>query len=545
MDDYYSYESEPRTVLNRLRISAPDDPGLTRVLDVPEDAPLEWVATAYRLATGRDDLVYIDDEHLRETAWRYGEVSTADHAPPPEFERAHSYKMVYGLHSDREEPHRVELLRSQPALPGDRYISLVTEPDAGEEYGGHEARTADRFGWLDKSVGALEHAGEGAQAGSSETTQHRTRISGDWRSERAPFRPEHVQHELELAFGRVPAPPSLSDMMTQGCSLSSGSPLIDLAARLRPARRLAFRAHIEDAGLTRPPQFDEETTRVLTAGLRWCLERLGAEGLPQGEDGWTSEDERLLAAQALEWPVEHGEHDVQDSGCDDSPGRPASPQRSESSRQSEAGDALWALIRSLRLARRYQGRVVATRAGRETLEHPARILNNLARELWWGGDRRSPTRSTPTSRTLALLALADGTADDISTLAKAAAPSDPLDRDEYGSQPDYSSRFARSNRQSREHLTGRLNEQRQEDQRREEQTQKEQRPTKQRREEQKPEERPVAARSTTWSELADRYGVEATMAARDLMDVLSPLGGIGFYGAVTPGIRRIAHAALL
>ena len=286
-------------------------------------------------------------------------------------------------------------------------------------------------------------------------------LAPHWSECAAPFRANHVQDELNLAFGFVPLKVSIAKIITRLPSLQSHSPIVRLLERLTPERRLALRVHLEDHELLKQPSLDLDDALSLTTSLRCALALLGEQGVAQADDGWVSGHAVEQVERQLQW--------------------------------SNAGDALWDLMRRLRLARRFQGRVVPTNHGRSAVKNPKLFVSKLARELLL----QSTSEESSVATTLALLAMADGTVTDLTDLPDAilrgVTPPDEGDNDA-GSVDVYSEWISEDEAISR------------------------------------------SLDADLW-----RRAPEAATAVSRLW---SPLGAPGAFGTVTPEMRTLAHLAL-
>lgn len=213
--------------------------------------------------------------------------------------------------------------------------------------------------------------------------------SGRWTSAIAPLRRDHVQQELTRRFGVV-----LPEYDTSGrieLSQEIGSPQVEaLLAALPPSRRLALRAYLVDEGLFGPHVLDPEVATELLTPMRWLIDRIGPEGVEQTAQAelptWLADE----AADAMSWKA--------------APHSPASP-----------GRALVDLARASRFVRRLHGRFVPTARTRSMADEPLRALDALKNPTVPRG--YSYYESSPHhGRTLARLAIADGSATDTAEL---------------------------------------------------------------------------------------------------------------------------------
>ena len=215
-----------------------------------------------------------------------------------------------------------------------------------------------------------------------------------WPSAIAPLRREHVQQELTRRFGVVRQEYDTSGRLE--LSQEIGSPQVEaLLMALPPARRLALRAYLVDAGLLGPHVLDPEVAAELLTPMQWLIDRIGSDGVeqtPQGElPAWLADE----AAAAMNWTS--------------APHSPPSP-----------GQALVDLARASRFVRRFRGRFVPTARTRSMAHEPLRSLGELKNPAL--PHEYSYYESSPHhGRTLARLAIADGSATDTANLIEQVA----------------------------------------------------------------------------------------------------------------------------
>lgn len=291
------------------------------------------------------------------------------------------------------------------------------------------------------------------------------RAASAWESSPATFHLEHVQHELTREFGLIL--PDSESVWSRDLNRSFGraSSLRSLAEALPPVQRLALRGHLEDAQILTAPTIDVAKAQSLTQGLAWLIERIGPGGVEQDEHGWLPTDLAREAEQALEWmPM---------------PGAPPSP-----------GHALLSAARSLRFIRRLKGRVLPLTHTRALPADPVRAVRELGNGLQLRSRSHSWSGRRDRAETLALLAIADGTATTSAGLNERVMRglAAVADNRKYGSYDEYASH------------------------------------------------EPIADAE---------HEVSARQTVSALMEVLAPLGGRGGYGHFTPAVRAFAHSQLL
>ena len=371
-------------------------------------------------------------------------------------------RRVRASRADRPEPVRVFEL---PLYAPESWLPRAFDIATGQPSRFREICTVTESEWGTAVAGEpyvqlIEAPGSSVGSSDSDSGSPES-VAPHWSEGAAPFRASHVQDELNLAFGFVPLTVSVAGIITRLPSLQSHSPIVRLLERLAPERRLALRVHLEDHELLKPPSLDLDDSLSLTTGLRCALALLGEQGVVQADDGWVSEHVVEQVERQLQWP--------------------------------SAGDALWDLMRRLRLARRFQGRVVATNHGRSAVTNPKLFVSKLARELLL----QSTSEDSSVATTLSLLAMADGTVTNFSDLTDAilrgVTPPDEGDHDT-GSVDVYSEWISEDEAISR----------------------------------------------SLDADLWRRVPEAATAVSR----LWSPLGAPGAFGSVTPEMRMLAHLAL-
>lgn len=218
-----------------------------------------------------------------------------------------------------------------------------------------------------------------------------------WQVQRPPFRAEHVAFELAQRFGLVQ--PRLDSMTVGrfGDGLHSFSPLAALCESLPPVRRLALLAHLEGTGLIDAGVPDAEivdaatvdgaTAESATAGLRMLVARIGSDGVEQDpSDGWLPRAVVSEAVDALDWS---------DAATPDLP---------------DPVEALVVVARRTKAVRRLRGRVVVTHLGHALASGDVRAFRRIIDVVRAIGREGLIPSGQPRKVTLALLAVADGSA---------------------------------------------------------------------------------------------------------------------------------------
>lgn len=222
---------------------------------------------------------------------------------------------------------------------------------------------------------------------------------GSWQTQRPAFRAEHVGFELAQRFGLVQPRLDPAACGVGGDALRPFSPLAALCQGLSPVRRLALLAHLDDAELNDPVPFEEtpagsEFAESATAGIRMLVARIGPEGVDQDPtDGWLPRAIVSDAVDALDWP---------DTAV---PGLP------------DPADALASLARRTKAVRRLRGHVVVTNLGRGLADGEVRAFLRIIDGVRALGRERLFPSAWPRAVTLALLAVADGSASTFDELA--------------------------------------------------------------------------------------------------------------------------------
>lgn len=224
-----------------VRVVDTADPGRSRTLRMPRDAPERWVHDAYLVATGR--------------------------APDP-------------------------LRYDEPRMP-DGLVLVDARPPGSRD---------DPFDWYrDPSWDRLEAGEPLVQILDDEEPG---RADAAWESAPAPYRRAHVQQELTRMFGVLIPQVDTSGRAELSEEIGSAR-VTALLLALPPERRLALRAHLHDSGMLRSTPMDAGDARALVAGLRWLVERLEPDGIEQDAHGGMPAHVAREAEAALDWtPVE-------------------------------------------------------------------------------------------------------------------------------------------------------------------------------------------------------------------------------------------------
>ncbi|HWD60984.1 MAG TPA: hypothetical protein VG369_00695, partial [Humibacter sp.] len=237
-DDFWA--DRPLDRMTRVHVTDPGDPTFSRTFDLPQDAPSSWLHSALHLSIGCDPYDQDFPPHL--------DLDSDDDPGSGDCDRFSDYGTTRGEEaSGISDRYVIRRLGSRPAVVGEPWVTMINNSES----------------------------------------QPKSSTGGDWQSRRAPFRADHVQHELELAYGYVPTPAKRASML--GDDVQSGSPLVGLLETLPASSRLRLRAHLEDAVLLQQPRFDDATMVSLTVGFRWFVDRLGSNGVEQADDGWLAD----------------------------------------------------------------------------------------------------------------------------------------------------------------------------------------------------------------------------------------------------------------
>ncbi|MGO1507951.1 MAG: hypothetical protein ACTHZW_01520 [Microbacteriaceae bacterium] len=360
--DGYAYHSASAvTVL----ISASEQPTLNRMIEAPSDAPDAWFANAFLLAVGEDPLRDEDADGFRlpqpYAPARWGAYPDEAGSPPS---RTFNLPGV---------PHVLEVRRLQTRTPaaGESKVSVIEEDDSAPD--------------------PLTLATDRMNTGPA--TAH-----SSWQTSAAPLSVREVNTELTDQYGVVQPHVDPSLILDLGYGISSDCLLVQLLRVLPPVRRLALRAHIREAGLLDRASFTEADAAALFAGLRVLIERIGPDGVEQSDDGWLSDDVLHDVERTLGWTSQLRVRFASARGSDEHPGA-----------------SLLASARSLRLVRRFKGRVVLTNRAKELHTLPTRYVGLLVDHAVGSSRRSGYFRSADGDEpraivALTLLSIADGSA---------------------------------------------------------------------------------------------------------------------------------------
>ncbi|MDQ0614407.1 hypothetical protein QF046_002048 [Microbacterium sp. W4I4] len=374
--NYRTHISVPSA--NRVEVSVPGRPELARLIELPSDAPREWLAHAYLLSIGMDADARDLDDLEPPPSWDYND-----------WDRFLGPRATY--HPVSRERMRLPGL---PGLPDEVEVEL-------EQRGAFRPQVGDQK----VAVHKAEH------------TTSQDRSAAAWQVSPPPFLPDAVNHELARKYGVV-LPHFNSSVLDRRHHGWGSTPLIDsLLAALSPVRRIALRAHLDEIGLFDEAKHpDGEGLREAAQPLLHVLAAIGPDGAEQDpETGWL--------------PLEFAADLASDLGWEQEVTADAVP-----------GDLLVSVARRAKLIRRLRGRVVTTAAARKLVGDPAREIVKVLMPVLTGDDRdRYDNRSTFHIETAAaVLAIADGSAqtfDDLAGLVELAATARKRRReDEYGDE---------------------------------------------------------------------------------------------------------------
>lgn len=245
--------------LSRVEVSVIDRPELSRLIELPRNAPRQWLAYAYLLSIGVDADMHDLDELEEPARWAYEDWD-------PEYGPTLAYSPVT--------QERMRL----PGIPGEVQLSRMgdVEPLVG-----------------DQQVAVLPADATAAATGSS----------ARWQVSPPPFQPDAVNEELARRYGVVL--PTFHASALAGDRWGYGRvPFIDtLLAGLTPLRRIALRAHLDEIGLRdekgSAEQHDLERAAV---PLHRLLAGIGADGIEQDpETGWFPQGFAAELESALGW----------------------------------------------------------------------------------------------------------------------------------------------------------------------------------------------------------------------------------------------------
>ncbi|HUG51089.1 MAG TPA: hypothetical protein VLZ78_08840, partial [Terrimesophilobacter sp.] len=258
--NYRTHISVPSS--NRVEVSVTGHPELSRLIELPRDAPREWLAHAYLLSIGMDPEAQRLDELEPPVSWSYDEWDP-HYGPRATYAPVSQERMR--LRGVSEEIELTQRSGFQPKV-GDQKVAVFPA----------EQSTAP-----DRSTAA-------------------------WQTSPPPFRPDAVNRELARTYGVV-LPHFNASVLAPGPYPYGRKPLIDsLLAELSSVRHIALRAHLDDIGL-----FDEADDSA-EADIGQAAEPLlrlftgiGPDGAVQDPDtGWLPTEFASELASGLGWDLD-------------------------------------------------------------------------------------------------------------------------------------------------------------------------------------------------------------------------------------------------
>lgn len=331
---------------------------------------------------------------VRVTSFMRVEFATADH---PEFDRAITVPQTAPMEWIID-AYLLSIGREPLENP-----EFDDDPDVHYEHPRPDAETVDRWRM---AMPALDHRPDvivrtvdapplGAPLVAASATTPLPAAQGDWLTQPAPFREDDVNRELMRRHGVVTPYFEDRDMRDVDPRIRRSSRIATLLAALTPARRLALLAHIDAIGLLRGGVPDRVAVESAVAPLAGLLRHLGGTGVAQDPvTGWIPHSEVGRLTRSLGWS----------GGPDD---------------QYQWGEVVVRFARRAKLIRRLKGRVVATAYAKSLVQPTRGTLAALAGKI--GASTRErygiPLPRRDAEGALALLAIADGTAQHLDELA--------------------------------------------------------------------------------------------------------------------------------
>ncbi|MGB3374808.1 MAG: hypothetical protein WBA87_06680 [Microbacterium sp.] len=258
--NYRTHISVPSS--NRVEVSVTGHPELSRLIELPRDAPREWLAHAYLLSIGMDPEAQRLDELEPPISWSYDEWDP-HYGPRATYAPVSQERMrLRGVAEEIELTQRGDF---QPKV-GDQKVAVFP---------------AEQSIAPDRSAAA-------------------------WQTSPPPFRPDAVNHELARTYGVV-LPHFNASALAPGPYPYGRKPLIDsLLAELSSVRRIALRAHLDDIGLfDEADSLDDDAIRQAAEPLLRLLAGIGPDGAVQDPDtGWLPAEFASELASGLGWDLD-------------------------------------------------------------------------------------------------------------------------------------------------------------------------------------------------------------------------------------------------
>jgi hypothetical protein len=257
--NYRTHISVPSS--NRVEVSAAGHPEFSRLIELPREAPREWLAYAYLLSIGMDPEAQRLDDLEPPVSWAYDEWDPYYGPRATYASVSHERMRLPGLHDELQLAQQGEF---QPKV-GDQKVAVFP----------------------------------------TEQTTSPDLSTSAWQASPPPFRPDAVNQELARKYGVVLPHFNASALEPDRYGYGRTTLIDSLLAELSPVRRIALRAHLDGIGLLDKAESPDDDIRAAAEPLLRLLAGIGPDGVAQDSDtGWLPPQFASDLASEFDWEEE-------------------------------------------------------------------------------------------------------------------------------------------------------------------------------------------------------------------------------------------------
>jgi hypothetical protein len=257
--NYRTHISVPSS--NRVEVSAAGHPEFSRLIELPREAPREWLAYAYLLSIGMDPEAQRLDDLEPPVSWAYDEWDPYYGPRATYASVSHERMRLPGLHDELQLAQQGEF---QPKV-GDQKVAVFP----------------------------------------TEQTTSPDLSTSAWQVSPPPFRPDAVNQELARKYGVVLPHFNASALEPDRYGYGRTTLIDSLLAELSPVRRIALRAHLDGIGLLDKAESPDDDIPAAAEPLLRLLAGIGPDGVAQDSDtGWLPPQFASDLASEFDWEEE-------------------------------------------------------------------------------------------------------------------------------------------------------------------------------------------------------------------------------------------------